>query len=264
MNRRGVEPVNLPAADPDRAIEPPRRLHAILGKILLNLGFAMFAFAALAAYEHFKLAGQSTPALVSLGAAGVFGLMPVRALLDELLEIERRVMHLIHGVGGLALIGLAGTGAISGGAVLTHGAMAPFAIMGAAQALMHSDHPRSPEQAQALRSFIASLPEIRDIADKDALASPDNAERAIAVLTDLLAKAQRLGETELRSDPGFQGALQQATARTGVSLGLDAIEHTLNGLGSNPAAAAALPQLRRQLADVRHRLNAAAPRPRHG
>jgi hypothetical protein len=250
--------MNLPPAALERELAERRSVHAIIGKILLNVAFIALAFAALAAYEHFKIAGQSTPSLVSLVAAGGFGLMPVRALLDELLEIEGKVMHLIHGFGGLAVVGLASTGVISGGSVLTHGAMAPFAIMGAAQALMHSDHPRSPDQADALRGFAASLPAIREFSAKGALTSPDNAQRAVAVLADILAKAQRLGETELRSDPGFQGALRQITTKTGVSLGLDAIDHALATLAGNPATAAAVPQLRRQLADARRAVNGGA------
>jgi hypothetical protein len=129
--------------------------------------------------------------------------------------------------------------------------MAPFALMGAAQALMHSNRPRSSEQSEALRSFVTSLPEVGQFSSQGDLTSPANARREIAVLADLLAKAQRLGETELRADPGFRGALQQVTTRMGLTLGLDEIDSTLGTLARNPAAAKALPELRHQLAEAR-------------
>src|SRR5512136_1066697 len=50
-------------------------------------------------------------------------------------------------VGGLALVGLPVAGVVSGTPVLTRTAMAPFAVMGAAQALMHQNHPRNAKQA---------------------------------------------------------------------------------------------------------------------
>jgi len=252
-----------PSETPERQVAPQRSIHALLVKVLLNAGFLVLALAAFAGYEHFKLAGQSTPATVSLAAAAVLGLMPLRAILDELLDVESKVMHLVHGLGGLAVVGVASTGVISGGSTLSHGAMAPFAIMGAAQALMHPDRPRSSEQAEALRSFVTSLPEMRQFSAKGDLASPANARRAIAVLADLLAKAQRLGETELRADPGFNGALQHATTKMGLTLSLDAIDSTLGLLTGNPAAATALPELRRQLAEARLTVAGAAPSGRH-
>jgi hypothetical protein len=48
--------------------------------------------------------------------------------------IEGKVLHLVHAVGGLVLLALPLTGAVKGTPVLTHAAMAPFALMGAAQA----------------------------------------------------------------------------------------------------------------------------------
>jgi hypothetical protein len=243
----------------DLMATPPHPVAAIAGKVLVNVVFLLLAIAAIGAYEHFKLHGQSTPSLVSLLAAGGFGLMPVRAILDELLAIESRVMHLLHGLGGLAVVGLVAGGSISGGSVLTHGALAPFAIMGAAQALMHAERPRTPEQAQALREFVASLPQVEQFASASSLSSPANVQHAMAVLGGLVAKAQLLGETELRSDPGFRAALSQATTRFGLSLGLDAIDHALGRLATNPAAAAALPGLRRQLAAARATVDGTRP-----
>jgi len=203
------------------------------------------------AHEHFALHGQSMPSLASLLAAVGFALAPVRALARELLAIEGKVLHLLHGIGGLALLGLTLGGVISGGPVLTHAAMAPFAIMGAAQALMHQDHPRSREQAEALHRFATSLPEVQRFTSSGDLTSPANIHRAVAVLTDLLAKAQLLGETELRSDPGFQSALRRTTTRFGLSLGLDSIDRAIRELSANPAAAPALADLRKRLAAAR-------------
>jgi len=203
------------------------------------------------AHEHFALHGQSMPSLASLLAAVGFALAPVRALARELLAIEGKVLHLLHGIGGLALLGLTLGGVISGGPVLTHAAMAPFAIMGAAQALMHQDHPRSREQAEALRRFATSLPEVQQLTSSSDLTSPANVQRAIAVLTDLVAKAQLLGETELRADPGFQSALRRTTTRFGLSLGLDSIDRAIRKLSANPAAPPALADLQKRLASAR-------------
>ncbi len=47
----------------------------------------------------------------------------------------------MHGVGGLAPVGLVLGGVVSAGPLLTHTAIAPFAIMGAVQAVIHHDHP---------------------------------------------------------------------------------------------------------------------------
>ena len=225
-------------------------VRSIVGKILLHAGFLLVAVIAFGAYEHFKLNGESTPSLVSLAAAAGFGFAPVRALLRELFAIEGKLLHLVHGIGGLALGGMALGGAVSGGPLLTHAALAPFAIMGAAQAMMHQDHPRSPAQAEALRRFAASLPEVEQFT-KGNLTSPANARRAVAVLTDLVSKAQALGATELQSDPGFQSALRRVTTRFGLSLGLDTVDQAIAKLSANPAVAAALPGLRKQLAAAR-------------
>ena len=217
--------------------------------------FLAVAAVALGAHQHFKLHGQPVPSLASLLAAAGFGLAPVRALAREALAVEGKVLHLVHGVGGLALLGLTLGGVVSGGPILTRAAMAPFAIMGAAQAIMHQDHPRSPEQAEALRRFAGSLPEVRQFAGSRDLGSPANAARAVAVLTDLVAKAQALGETELRADPGFQSALRRATTRFGLSLGLDAVDQAIGRLSQSPAAAGALPGLRQRMAAARRTID---------
>ncbi|HEY8105655.1 MAG TPA: hypothetical protein VIE46_06080 [Gemmatimonadales bacterium] len=112
-------------------------------RILLHTGFLLIAVGCLAAYAHFKAEGQSGASLASLVAAAGFGFAPVRDLVRLVFGIEGKALHLVHGLGGLALVGLPLAGVVSGGPVLTHAAMAPFAIMGAAQAVMHQDHPRN-------------------------------------------------------------------------------------------------------------------------
>jgi hypothetical protein len=250
---------DLPAAPPPAA---RRSALSILGRILLHALFLAIAAVAYAAHEHFKLNGESTPSTVSLVAAGGFGFAPLRLIVHELLAVEGKVVHALHGLGGLVLIGLTATGAISGGPLLTHSAMAPFAIMGAAQAIMHQDHPRTREQAEALRTFATSLPEVAQFAGSRDLGSPANIRRAVLVLTDLLGKAQTLGETELRSDPGFQAALRRTTTLFGVSLGLDAADRAIGKLGASPAGARDVPELRRRLAAARRSIGAgSSPEP---
>jgi hypothetical protein len=138
--------------------------------------------------------------------------------------------------------------------------MAPFAIMGVAQAVMHQDHPRNAAQAAALQRFAASLPEVAQFAGSKNLASPENARRAVSVLSDILAKAQALGETELQSDPGFQSALRQVSTRFGANLGLDAVDLAVAKLAANPATAGAVPELRQQLALARRTIASAGSR----
>lgn len=255
-------PAAAAPAAPAAQSAPGRALRRFLGKLLLNAAFLLVAVIAYVVHDHLRLNGESKPALVSLLVAAGFGLWPLRALVHELLAIEGRLLHLVHGLGGLGLIGLTAGGVISGRPLLTHAATAPFAVMGAAQAIMHQGHPRNPEQAAALRSFASSLPEVAEFAGSRDLTSPANVRRAVAVLTDLVGKAQVLGETELRSDPGFQGALRAATARFGVSLGLDAADHAIGKLGATPAGARAVPELRRKLAAARRSVgNADHPGP---
>ncbi|HXY53615.1 MAG TPA: hypothetical protein VEM40_02975 [Nitrospirota bacterium] len=229
-------------------------VRSIIGRGLLYCLFLLIAAVALGAYEHFKLRGESTQSLVSLLLAAGFGFAPIRALVRELFVIEGKLLHLVHGVGGLVLGALVLGGVVSGGPLLTRAALAPFAIMGAAQAVMHQDHPRNPQQAEALRRFATSLPEVEQFTKSGNLTSPENVRRAVAVLNDLVKKAQVLGETELQSDPGFQGALRRVTTRYGLSLGLDVIDRAIADLSANPAAASAVPELRNRLAKARKAL----------
>lgn len=239
----------LAAMAPGAQPAPKRTARSIAVRVGLHAACLLVAVAALGAYEHFKLNGESTPSLASLVAAAVFGFVPVRALVRELLAVEGWLLHAVHGLGGLGLLGLASGGVISGGPVLSHAALAPFAIMGAAQAVTHQEHPRTREQAEALHRFAGSLPELAQLT-RGNLSSPENARRAVAVLTDLIAKAQALGETELRSDPGFRSAM----ARLGLSLGLDTADRAIGKLSSSPAAAGAVPDLRHRLAVARKSL----------
>jgi hypothetical protein len=246
--------------EPVTGSPPGRRspLAAAALRILLHAGFLVISVGCLVAYEHFRAAGQSSAAVVSLVVGAVLGFAPVRDLIRLVLRIEGKTLHLVHGLGGLALIGLPVAGVVGGPPVLSHAALAPFAIMGAAQAVMHQGHPRNAEQAAALQRFAASLPEVAQFAGSRSVASPENARRAIAALTDIVGKAQALGETELKSDPGFQSALRRVSTRFGAGLGLDAVDLVLNKLAAVPGAAAAVAQLKAQLATARRTL-AGAP-----
>jgi hypothetical protein len=238
---------HLPEAVPEASARS-RGLFARFVLHCLSLGVAAVAFVA---YQHFKLHAQPTAATVALIAAGLFAFSPVRALIGEFFAIEGKALHFAHGLGGLALMGLGATGVISGTSLLSHAAMAPFAIMGAAQALMHADHPRNAQQAAAIRQFATSLPEVAQFTQSKDLTSPANAARAVTVLSDLIGKAEALGETELKADPQFQSALAQATAHTGLALGMDSIDQALDRLAKNPQTAAAVPELRARLNQAR-------------
>src|SRR6516162_8117385 len=238
-----------PVADTVPAQKPaPRR---VFHRILLHCLLLLAAVAAFVAYQHFKLNGQSTPALMALAASAILVLAPVRAVIGELFAIEGKLLHAFHGIGGLLFVGLAAGGFISGQPLLNHAALAPFAIMGAAQAVMHQNHPRNAKQAEALRSFATSLPEVAEFTSSGDLTSPENVARAVRVLNDLISKAEVLGETELAADPNFQSAWARATTRTGLTLGLDSADQAINRLAANPSAAPAVPELRRRLAKAR-------------
>ena len=234
-----------------RSAAPRRTLRASALRILLHVVALCVAVACLAMYAHLAAEGRSRAALVSLVAAAVIGLVPVRDVLHLAFGIKGKALHLVHALAGVALIALPLTGAVSSAPVLTHAALAPFAIMGAAQAVMHQNHPRNAKQAAALQRFAESLPEVAQFTTSRNLASPANAARAIAVLTDVIGKAQALGETELEADPNFQSALAQASTRVGANLGLDAVRLALAKLASNPASATAVPRLEAQLARAR-------------
>jgi hypothetical protein len=55
-----------------RVLTPPRAsLGSVAARILVHGGFLLIALACLAAYEHFKIRGQSEASLASLVAAAV-------------------------------------------------------------------------------------------------------------------------------------------------------------------------------------------------
>jgi hypothetical protein len=234
-------------------MESPKPGRSLLARLLLYVGCIVGATGLFVSYEHFKMNGQSNLSIATLVAAALLALVPVRALLGEIFAVERKALHLFHGIGGLALIALPLSGLVSGGPMLNHAAMAPFAIMGAAQAMMHQ--PRNGRQAEALRRFVTSLPEVQQFTQPGDFASLANVSRAVTVLNDVLTKAQALGETELDSDPNFQSALKAATVRAGLGLSLDAIDHSLNVMGKSPLGASAVPALRGRLEQVRKTLN---------
>jgi len=244
---KGPEPYGPPAE------AAPRRTSAgrVALRLLLHGGFLVIAVGCLVAYEHLKVAGQSPWAVASLVVGAAFAFLPIRDVVRLVLGVEGKTLHLVHALGGLGLVALPVTGVVSGAPVLTHAALAPFAIMGAAQAMMHQNNPRNAAQAAALKRFAESLPEVAQFTSEKNLASPANAERAVRVLSDLLAKAQALGQTELDADPGFQSALRRTTARVGGSMGLDVVSLVLDKLAANPLTARAVPGLRAQLARAR-------------
>jgi hypothetical protein len=229
----------------------PTRVKRVGLRLLLHLGALVIAVACFAAYGHLKLEGRSTAAMVSLASAAIFGFVPLRDVLHIFFRIEGKALHVAHGIGSLALIGLPVSGVVSGKSVMSRAWMAPFAMMGAAQAVMHQNNPRNAKQAAALKEFATSLPGVAQFASPKDLTSAANAKRAVAVLSDVLAKAQALGETELESDPGFQSALRETTTRFGASLGLDAVDVALRNLSGNPAAQSAIPDLEKRLALAR-------------
>jgi hypothetical protein len=257
----GAPPADLPAgaAPPAAEAASPRRspLSSIALRVLLHAGFLVISIGCLIAYEHFRAGGHSSAAVVSLVVGAVLGFAPLRDVVHLVLKVEGTALHVVHGLGGLALLGLPVAGVVSGPPLLSRAAMAPFAIMGAAQAVMHQGHPRNAQQAAALQRFAASLPEVAQFAGSKNFASPENARRAIAVLTDIVAKAQALGETELESDPGFRSALRRVSTRFGAGLGLDAVDLLLNKLAAVPGAAGSVEQLRTRLQGARRTLSGA-------
>lgn len=240
---------------------PRSSLGSAAARALLHLLFLLIALACLAGYLHLKAEGHPEAALASLVAAALFGFMPLRDLIRIFFRVEGTALHLVHAVGGLALVALPLSGAVSGTPLLTHTAMAPFAIMAAAQAVMHQNQPRNARQAAALRQFAASLPQVAQFTSGN-LSSPANARRAMVVLSDIVGKAQVLGQTELDADPNFQSALGRVSTRFGAGLGLDAVDLALNRLAANPATAAAVPALRRQVAAARGAITAGTERGR--
>ena len=99
---------------PPNPVVPRFSLGSAVTRILLHVVFLLVAVGCLAAYEHFKAGGRPDAALASLVGAGLFGFMPLRDLIGILFRIEGTALHLVHGLGGLALIALPLSGAVSG------------------------------------------------------------------------------------------------------------------------------------------------------
>jgi hypothetical protein len=209
---------------------------------LLRCLFLALALGLYLTYRHYSLLNQSTPALASLGGTAVFGWATIRGLMARL----RHFAFVL--IPGVALLGY-----WKGAPMVDQFAQSPFAIMAAMQAVMHQDHPRSAAQAAALRQFASSLTEVGRFAGSD-LRSPANAARAIQVIGDIMTKAEYLGATELRSDPGFQNAVRNTTMRTGINWGLDSVVATLRALANNPSIAKQVKDLRRRVDALRGRL----------
>ena len=242
---------------------PSHSYASLVRKFALHSGCLVIAIASLVAYEHFDAAGQTTPAWICLGAAAFFGFTPVRDLVRFAFAIEGKALHAVHALGGIALVGLPLAGVVSGTSVLSTAAKAPFAMMGAAQALMHSNHPRNAQQAEAMQRFVQSLPEIAQFTSTRDLTSPANVQRAVVVLTDIIDKAQTLGQTELDADPAFQSAWSQVSTRVGANLGLDAVDLALTKLAAYPGGAAAVAELRKRADAARATINDASAHARH-
>jgi len=244
----------MDATEPSTAPEAAGRRNApaaITIRVLRQAGFLVIAVGLLAAYEHFNAELSRTAAIVCLVAAAGFGFAPLREIIRIVFRVEGKALHLAHAIGGLGLIALPVSGVVSGTPLLTHAALAPFAVMGAAQAMMHADHPRNARQAAALQQFVLTIPAVARVTSPKDLASPASAARAVNALSDMLSKAQVLGETELDADPGFQSAMRRVSTRFGASLGLDAVNLALNRMAATPATARAVPRLRQQLAAAR-------------
>ncbi|HWA58706.1 MAG TPA: hypothetical protein VG692_15710 [Gemmatimonadales bacterium] len=241
----------------DALTSSPHR--ALLRRLAWHLLALVLAILSLTAYLHFRAEGPAAAATGALIASALFGFVPLRDLVRLFFRVEGPLLHLVHVLGGLALALVPLSGAISGVPLLTRSAMAPFAIMGAAQALMHQDHPRNPQQLQAIQRFAASLPELAAFASPKALHSPADIQRAVANLSDVLTKAQALGQTELDADPGFQAALRRASTRLGVNLALDAMQVSLKGLPPSLATTAPIQTLQTQLAQTRSLIARGAP-----
>lgn len=237
-----------------------RSMTSVAGRLLLHCAFLVIAIGCFTAYQHLEVEGRSSAALASLVAAALFAFAPVRDLLRIVFRLEGKALHLAHALGTLGLVALPLSGRVSGAPLLTRTALAPFAVMGAAQAMMHQGHPRSATQAAAMQRFAASLPEVAQIAAAGSFTSPANARRAVATLSDVLARAQALGETELQSDPGFQSALTRVPTRFGANLGLDAVGLALNRLAASPLTAGAVPGLRARLEVARKSVAGSAVR----
>ena len=251
--------IPVPATAAPAAARPAWQSAAL--RLLLHALSLVIAIGCFFAWLHLKAGDNHKAALVMLIATAVFGFAPLRDILRIFFKVEGKALHLVHVLGALGLIALPVGGLVNGAPLLSHAAMGPFAIMGAAQALMHSQHPRNAQQAAALQHFVAAMPQVASIASAKNFSSPADAQRAIRALTDIVGRAQALGQTELNADPQFRSAFNQVSTRFGTSLGLDAVDLVLNRLAAaSPASATQIAALRQQVTQARQSFAAAGSR----
>jgi hypothetical protein len=151
VDPRQVQLIEQAASAAERRREPGRRaatgVRLVWHAVLLAIAVACFA-----AYGHLKVEGRSTAAMTALVAGAVCGFAPLRDVLRLAFRIEGTALHIAHGLGALGLIGLPVSGVVSGTPLFARSWRAPFAIMGAAQAIMHQTQPRNARQAAALQT----------------------------------------------------------------------------------------------------------------
>ncbi len=235
-------------------LSPPQRSRSLWLSVLIHAASFIAGLCCLAAWRVLRLDGNSAASMGALVAAGLLLLSSLHLVLDAVFALERRLRHAVHLVAGLGFAGLAAGGHLNHLPVLNDAALAPFAMFGAVQALMHSGQPRNPEQAAALQHFLSGVREIEGLDFSGR--SLEGTQHTAAVLKDLVTRAQVLGPTELRSDPGFQSALRQVTARSGLSLGMDNLGGAIDRLASQPGGERAAHELRRELAAARRQIAA--------
>ncbi len=206
---------------------------------LLALGISVGFYLA---NRHYRLTGQSEPAMWALGGAVVFGYAALHGVFGRLRSF---------GLAAAAVLGALGYW--KGGPTVGQGAQSAFAVMAAMQTLTHQDHPRSAQQATALRDFAQSLPAVAQFAGGD-LTSPENAARAMRVIGNILAKAERLGATEMAADPKYRSAVHELTVRAGLSIGLDSIDEALQRYLGNPTIGPQAAALQARVRKLRQQL----------
>lgn len=228
------------AADdgPSAGSSTTRRFTKLLLRLLalgISVGFYL-------ANRHYRLTGESEPAMWALGGAIVFGYAALHGVFG-------RLRHL--GLSAAALLGALGYW--KGGPTVGQGAQSAFAVMAAMQTLTHQDHPRSAQQAAALRDFAQSLPAVAQFAGGD-LTSPENAARAMRVIGNILSKAERLGATELAADPKYRNAVHRLTMRAGLTIGLDSVDEVLQRCLGNPTIGPQAAELQARVRKLRQQL----------
>ena len=209
-------------------------------KLLVHGGALLIALACFAAYGHFKLEGQSTAAMVSLASAAVFGFTPLRGCCASYFASRESAAHRPR-FGQPRAHRAPVSGVVSSRPVLTRAWMAPFAMMGAAQAVMHQNNPRNAKQAAALKQFATSLPEVAQFAGpKDLVAANAKARRRRAVRHSRQGASLGRDRARIRSGISERAAKPRAIRREPWPRRVDV---ALRNLSGNPAAQSAVPDL---------------------